>query len=70
MIEFLRYLASKMSKFCQFQNIFPYSRFTLVFYSSRDAKDAELKSLRKTAEKLREEVEHLRKQLTSEKYER
>ena len=36
----------------------------------RDAKDAEVKSLRKTAEKLREEVEHLRKQLTSEKYER
>jgi len=36
----------------------------------RDAKEAEVKSLRKTAEKLREEVEHLRKQLTSEKYER
>ena len=39
-------------------------------YVCRDAKDSEVKSLRKTAEKLREEVEHLRKQLTSEKYER
>ena len=48
----------------------PCSRLTLIFDFSRDAKDAELKSLRKTAEKLREEVEHLRKQLTSEKYER
>ncbi|XP_065058745.1 centrosomal protein of 135 kDa-like [Rhopilema esculentum] len=36
----------------------------------RDSKDVDVKSLRKTAEKLREEVEHLRKQLTSEKYER
>ena len=39
-------------------------------FSRRDLKDAEVKSMRKTAEKLREEVEHLRKQLTSEKYER
>eukprot|EP00794_Sanderia_malayensis_P007402 gene7402-8222_t len=36
----------------------------------RDMKDSEVKSLRKTADKVREELEHLRKQLTSEKYER